>query len=545
MKRLRILLILFVAVCSVTHVYALRGSARGGSMGIKGGLTFPDMAFSDESYNYLNHSTMYMPNGSLFFEWNMAGGFAIRTEFAYAERGVLLKTDSEADLPDYTYKLRQRYADFRLGFLMYLFNKSNFQPYLFAMPYASYRFDGTYSHGPTNGIKTTERIKKELVMLPDFGVMGGLGFRGVINTRKGNDYFVAVEGNYTLGLWNNFPTYSTKKTDSYGNSVDVGQPSPFASGNPQTQDYVFGKRTNRGFEVALSLAFPFSNFDKKEKEKEEKEKKPKEKKEAPKVVKEPEPVKDTVIPTEEVKPGGIDTTFLTSTTGTPPVEQPQEKPAEKPQVKPIEKPQEKPQKEGPSFKPETEKINNITVKLTPQVANGDLILRFSYSVTSPKINLYGPGDDYAPGAYLYTSSKACEEMLYYVKEKVQNDYAQYFEGENRAVTVRIIGHADPTPIKSTLRYRGEFGECKGAIRQNGVTQKVYLTANSAVKNNHELAYLRTVHVEQFLKEIEVFSDNNENASFKKIAVIKRSNERDKRSVSIEIIIPGAVLDEGW
>lgn len=110
-------------------------------------------------------------------------------------------------------------------------------------------------------------------------------------------------------------------------------------------------------------------------------------------------------------------------------------------------------------------------------------------------------DDFAPGAYKAVSSKACMMACNFLKEKAENELADYFEPGGR-VTIKITGETDASKINGRIAYKGEYGEFDDELAYlNGLPTGISISKVSGITNNGQLAFLRAKGVEDFVNNL--------------------------------------------
>lgn len=208
------------------------------------------------------------------------------------------------------------------------------------------------------------------------------------------------------------------------------------------------------------------------------------------------------------------------------------------------------------FLKEENKTENITVDVNPEVKieksedGGDemnLNLRFSYETTVRDKDLTvsmrnTKTDDYAPGKYNSTESNACMMTLEFIKNKLDNELAAYFY-KGQKVTVKITGATDGSPIRSKIPYHDEYGDfINKLIYLNGNLNSMTVTRETGIKQNSQLAFLRTQGVEQYLKTYVDALQKTDN-TYQIYAVENRERGAQYRRISIEIIVHGAFNEQ--
>jgi hypothetical protein len=187
---------------------------------------------------------------------------------------------------------------------------------------------------------------------------------------------------------------------------------------------------------------------------------------------------------------------------------------------------------------ESERISdNVKVTVTTDVRYPDLIVSFGYET----VVVTDAADDYALGKYTIDNSRACTFMCNFLKDKMENDLADYLK-PNTKVDVKVTGATDGTPIRSKIDYKGEYGDFNGKdITLNGKPHKMTVTRKSGVTTNGQLAFLRTQGVEQFLKANVETLKHTQN-TFQEFAVENKEKGGGYRRVSVEMTIHDAFTD---
>lgn len=132
----------------------------------------------------------------------------------------------------------------------------------------------------------------------------------------------------------------------------------------------------------------------------------------------------------------------------------------------------------------------------------NLVLEFSYETRSPEefhFTVSNATDDYPAGAYLPKYSKACQATLAFIKNKVDNELADYFV-EGTEVSIKITGVTDGATIRSALPYKGEYGDFENRmVYFNDHLTDVSVNRRTGITTNGQLAFLRTQGVQDYLE----------------------------------------------
>lgn len=182
---------------------------------------------------------------------------------------------------------------------------------------------------------------------------------------------------------------------------------------------------------------------------------------------------------------------------------------------------------------------NVVLQKSPEGRDElNLELEFSYQTKSPEevqFTVSKNTDDYPAGAYLPTQSKACKTTLAFIKNKVDNELAEYFT-KGTDVTITITGVTDGTPIRNIIPYKGEYGEFENRmIYLNDNIDEVTVTKKGGIRSNAQLAFLRTQGVQKYL---ETYVDNLQktNNRYQIYAVEHQEKGAEFRKISVKFTI---------
>lgn len=202
------------------------------SVGIRTGINFPSMYYSDQDIKY--QSSLF-PRGivGLFAEIKLKSNFSIRPEMVFIGKGQTI------DDIGIKYKFSSNYFDIKLP-VIYNFRKiSFFEPYLFLAPTLGFA---------TGGMIEFQDMKKEItnasIASTDFGLMLGCGAKYPLKIMN-YDVLIGAEVNYNVGLSD---TYSKKEIDETAIALNRFSYS------------IDGTRKNRGLGITVSFAVPLKNF---------------------------------------------------------------------------------------------------------------------------------------------------------------------------------------------------------------------------------------------------------------------------------------------
>lgn len=182
---------------------------------------------------------------------------------------------------------------------------------------------------------------------------------------------------------------------------------------------------------------------------------------------------------------------------------------------------------------------NVVLQKSPEGRDElNLELEFSYQTKSPEevqFTVTKNTDDYPAGAYLPTQSKACKTTLAFIKNKVDNELAEYFT-KGTDVTITITGVTDGTPIRNMIPYKGEYGDIENRmIYLNDNIDEITVTKKGGIRSNAQLAFLRTQGVQQYL---ETYVDNLQktNNRYQIYAVEHQEKGSEFRKISVKFTI---------
>lgn len=131
-------------------------------------------------------------------------------------------------------------------------------------------------------------------------------------------------------------------------------------------------------------------------------------------------------------------------------------------------------------------------------SEGNKILNYKVSFTYEVDPDFTAHEDFGPGKYHVEESGAASAMLQIVKKAFEGDFAQYFK-PGKKLLVKISGTADSTPIVSTIKYSGSYGDfVDEPVYKDGQLTGLTIKNNDLVKQNEQLAFLRAVGVKNHL-----------------------------------------------
>lgn len=252
MRKLAVILLLLIAVgfqataqvdYSFGNIKKSRKLKNIPYVGIKGGLTFYDMHFSDKSYNKLPGEMVMNPGFGVFMEvpFSKPRGLAVGAEFMMIERGMK-KSFNHLGIQEVNL-INSKYVDLRVPITYYLLISDYFNPYIFAAADIAYCYGGTDKvEFPNKEYKNSSvDISESDAVLNQFdiSVIAGVGFRFNIIFETFT-MPIKIDASYNFGLLN-------VKSNVEGTPKNI-----YAYYYPEDKDKWF----NRGVEIMLSIGIP-------------------------------------------------------------------------------------------------------------------------------------------------------------------------------------------------------------------------------------------------------------------------------------------------
>ncbi len=163
-------------------------------------------------------------------------------------------------------------------------------------------------------------------------------------------------------------------------------------------------------------------------------------------------------------------------------------------------------------------------------------VKYSYNVIKAMVE--NVTDDFPPGEYRLTSSKAARLTMQLFKETIEKELSQYLESKTK-VTFKITGSTDATPIKDVIPYGGEFGNFNREVYFiNDNLSSITINEEEGITTNKQLAFLRTYGVRNFIENYVTPLRVTENR-FQHFAEVSSKKGAAYRRIAIEIIIHDA------
>ena len=234
-KRVVIIFVLLLASIGVLHAQYINDKAL---CGIKGGVNFPRLHFTEENLNKLPHDFLIYPTASLFAEFKVYKRISLGVELNCQLRGGATTYTYETD---YTvnYKLHARYISLRLPVYCYLFNYQTIAPYLLLGPDLGYAYNGDISLTQP-GLPISEvsvSINDSNINRFNWGMMAGIGVRKNADL---NNWMIVLKLDLALN-WGHLNSFSPAEVN------ETATPTNVHAYNSQ------GKRLISGVELNLSI----------------------------------------------------------------------------------------------------------------------------------------------------------------------------------------------------------------------------------------------------------------------------------------------------
>ncbi len=207
------------------------------SVGLYVGGRVNDMSLSYAAYDKYEHSMMIGPSAGLFYRHRIKGLLYLRTDVAYAVRGMDMKWC------DVHYDMWVPYLDFRP-----MLHLSLCRPWWEVVPYValgvdcSFTLPGKINFESNSVAATSMALNKSNIKPFDFALRAGVGTDIHFEAFE-RDFFVTVEAGVDFALMNNF---SSAELEGEAQAINPEM------GNTQN----FGTRKNRGVELTVGLGIP-------------------------------------------------------------------------------------------------------------------------------------------------------------------------------------------------------------------------------------------------------------------------------------------------
>ncbi|NVO08379.1 MAG: caspase family protein [Bacteroidales bacterium] len=171
------------------------------------------------------------------------------------------------------------------------------------------------------------------------------------------------------------------------------------------------------------------------------------------------------------------------------------------------------------------------------VGNNEINFHVEYSYEVIKASVDNQTDDFPAGKYKLTQSNAAKATLQILQETLETKLVSYLKTGTK-VTIKITGSTDATPIGGKIPYGGEYGDFDDEpCFINGNLSSININKTEGIKENFQLAFLRTYGVRQILETYAEPLKKTKN-SFQHFAVVSKEKGSQFRRISIELIIHG-------
>ena len=178
---------------------------------------------------------------------------------------------------------------------------------------------------------------------------------------------------------------------------------------------------------------------------------------------------------------------------------------------------------------------HITVNsnaLPTKDATGHSIINYNVGITYEVEEKFSARDDFKPGRYVTTESKAAVLMLQIMKKAFDQDFSKYLKA-GKQVVVKIKGTADASPINRPIAYNGQYGEYNGqTVYKNGQPMKLSLTREEGIATNEQLAFARALGVKNWI-ENEVTAINKMKRDYEYQIEVSSEKGSKYRRISVE------------
>jgi len=212
-------------------------------IGIKLGLNFPSMSYSDEILNAYRSSVYCNGSAEAFYEYAVP-----RFPSLWARPGMKIVTRGQhIERSEFTYELDVSRIEINLPIALAFFKDvKSVYPYVICSPVIGFARSGDINiSGGGADEKYTVEVSASNFSTYDVGLFLGAGVRYPFSIKE-SPVILGFEAGYHLGLTN---TYGDNELS--GNAIAVNMPDIFEG--------VSGSRKNRGFEGGVTFSFPISS----------------------------------------------------------------------------------------------------------------------------------------------------------------------------------------------------------------------------------------------------------------------------------------------
>ena len=165
-------------------------------------------------------------------------------------------------------------------------------------------------------------------------------------------------------------------------------------------------------------------------------------------------------------------------------------------------------------------------------AAGRSIINYNVGIAYEVEEKFSARDDFKPGCYVTTESKAAVLMLQIMKKAFEEDFKKYLT-DGKQVIVKIKGTADASPINSPIAYNGQYGEYKNqTVYKDGQPTKLSLTQEDGIATNEQLAFARALGVKSWIEQ-EVPAINKMKRNYEYQIEVSSEKGSKYRRISVE------------
>ena len=165
-------------------------------------------------------------------------------------------------------------------------------------------------------------------------------------------------------------------------------------------------------------------------------------------------------------------------------------------------------------------------------AAGRSIINYNVGIAYEVEEKFSARDDFKPGCYVTTESKAAVLMLQIMKKAFEEDFRKYLT-DGKQVIVKIKGTADASPINRPIAYNGQYGEYKNqTVYKDGQPTKLSLTQEDGIATNEQLAFARALGVKNWIEQ-EVPAINKMKRNYEYQIEVSSEKGSKYRRISVE------------
>ena len=238
MKMKKSVVIMLLAVLSVTAYGQEKLSLQMFSAGVKTGISIGDMRLTADCYDMYKHTMTANAVAGVYFQYRTPFGLSVRPEIAYVGRGANLEGE------DVKYRMRAHCLDMRVGVIYnFTIHKTLLSPYVVVAPMWNTTLGGRVKYIDDFTEEINMPLSKSNMKMHDFDMFCGAGLEYPV-FGKGWAIYLSGEIGYNWGLVRNFA-----KQEQNGNLTIL---------NPSLdQPLATGGRLGRGIEITVRVGVPF------------------------------------------------------------------------------------------------------------------------------------------------------------------------------------------------------------------------------------------------------------------------------------------------